>query len=254
MELPFDQRIRKAAELGFEHVEMWFVDGTFKGSAQQLAGIAHSNGVTITNTVIGSPDGAVGGGLTDPAKRQEWLQRASATIAFTKGAGIGASIVCTGNIVEGMTEEATLKSVLDGLEKTVELGEAAGVTLLLEPLNTRYDHAGYWLDSSDKGAEICRTIGSSRLRLLYDCYHMQIMEGDLVKHIERNLDVIGHFHSAGAPGRNELYRGEVNYPFVLERITQFGYQGVFAMEYTPSQDDESSVAHCLEYLKTGSVG
>jgi hydroxypyruvate isomerase len=122
------------------------------------------------------------------------------------------------------------------------------VTLLLEPLNTRYDHPGYFLTSSNAGAEICRKIGSPRMKLLFDCYHMQIMEGDLVKHIERNLDVIGHFHSAGVPGRHEPYQGETDYPFLLAQIEKLGYQGVFGLEYQPSIDHDESVRKTLAYL------
>jgi len=247
--LPFEERIRKAARCGFKNVEMWFVDMSFQGKPQQLAQIARTHGVTITNTVIGSPDGSIGGGLTNPANRSQWLDRAAQTIAFTKEAGIPATIVCTGNEVEGISRSKMLASVLAGLKPTVEMAEKAGVTLLLEPLNTRYDHPGYFLTSSDAGADICRKIGSARMKLLFDCYHMQIMEGDLVKHIERNLDVIGHFHSAGVPGRHELYQGETDYPFLLAQIEKLGYQGVFGLEYQPSIDHEESVRKTLAYLK-----
>jgi hydroxypyruvate isomerase len=128
------------------------------------------------------------------------------------------------------------------------MAEKAGVTLLLEPLNDKYDHPDYWLTSSDLGGEICRRIGSKRLRMLFDCYHMQTMEGDLVNHIKRNIDVIGHFHSAGVPGRHEVFIGETNYPFVLSQIEQLGYQGVFGLEYAPSMDDETSLKQTLAYL------
>ena len=170
------------------------------------------------------------------------------TIEFTRQAGIPATIVCTGNEVKGMTRSKMLASVIAGLKPTVEMAEKAGVTLLLEPLNTRYDHRGYFLASSDEGAEICREIGSSRLKLLFDCYHMQIMEGDLVNHIKRNIDVIGHFHSAGVPGRHELYQGETDYPFLMGQIETLGYQGVFGLEYLPSTDHEESVRKTLAYL------
>jgi len=115
-------------------------------------------------------------------------------------------------------------------------------------LNTRYDHPGYWLTSSDRAAQICRQVGSSRLRLLFDCYHMQIMEGDLLNHIRQNLDVIGHFHSAGVPGRHEVFEGEVNYAYLVKQIEQSGYQGVFALEYAPSLDEETSLRRTLAYL------
>ena len=247
--LPFPERLRTAVGIGFTNVEMWLVDNSYKGDPEELVTLARDAGVRITNTVIGAPDGKLGGGLTDPGNRQQWIQRARMTFDFNRMAGIGATIVCTGNVVEGMSDEQMMQSVLDGLKATVELAEHADVTLLLEPLNATVDHPGYWLTSSDRGAEICRTIGSGRLRLLFDCYHMQIMEGDLLAHIERNLDAIGHFHAAGVPGRHELYDGEINYPFLLARIEKLGYQGIFALEYAPSIDDETSLRETLNYLK-----
>jgi hydroxypyruvate isomerase len=246
--LPFEKRVEKAAKLGFKFVEMWFADMTFKGSAEELAKIARKNKVTITNTVVGAPDGSIGGGLTNPKNRKQWLERAKFTLDYTKRANIGATIVCTGNVVEGLSEKKMMGSVVDGLKATAELAEKAGVTLLLEPLNTKYDHAGYWCDGSDKGAEICRAVGSKNMKMLFDCYHMQIMEGDLVNHIKRNLDVIGHFHSAGVPGRHELFTGETNYPMVVNEIEKMGYKGVFAMEFSPSMNDEKALKQTIKYL------
>ncbi len=246
--LPFEQRIAKAAGLGLRHVEFWFVDKSYRGTPERLAAIAQQHAVTITNTVIGSPDGSIGGGLTNPANREEWIERARMTIAFTREAQIPATIVCTGNVVSGMTSEETLASVVEGLKSTVELAEKADVTLLLEPLNTACDHPGYWLTSSDLGAQICRRLGSKRMRLLFDCYHMQIMEGNLLQHIERNLDVIGHFHMAGVPGRHEVQQGEVNYPYLIEKVTGMGYRGVFGLEYAPSIDDEASIEETMKHL------
>lgn len=246
---PVAERMRKAARAGFRNVEMWLVDGSWKAGPDELAAAAKAAGVRVTNTVIGSPDGSVGGGLTDPARRGQWLQRTRMTLDFNKRAGIDASILCTGNVVPGQDERTTRASVLAGLKETARLAEQAGVTLLLEPLNTTYDHAGYWLASSDEGAALCREVGSERLRLLFDCYHMQIMEGDLARHIERNLDVIGHFHSAGVPGRHELHQGEVNYPFLLSTLERLGYRGVFGLEYAPSIEDERSLSETLKRLR-----
>jgi hydroxypyruvate isomerase len=171
------------------------------------------------------------------------------TIDFTRRAQIPATIVCTGNAIPGKKDAQVFKSVIAGLKPTVAMAEEAGITLLLEPLNTSYDHAGYWLASSDKAAEICRELGSNRMRMLFDCYHMQIMEGDLANHIERNLDVIGHFHAAGVPGRNEVYSGEINYPFLLSHIEALGYKGVFGLEYQPSEDDAVSLIKTVRYLE-----
>lgn len=245
---PFARRIAKAAKAGFKHVEMWFVDGSFQGTPEELASLTRRHGVNMTNTVIGAPDGSIGGGLTDPTNRRHWLDRAKMTLDFNSRAGIPATIVCTGNTVPGRTDRQIEASVLRGLEATLRLADDAGVTLLLEPLNTHYDHPGYWLTGSDRGAELCRKFQSPSLRLLFDCYHMQIMEGDLVNHIERNLDVIGHIHSAGVPGRHELFRGETDYPYLLDALWRMGYRGVFALEYMPSMADATSLRKTLTHL------
>ena len=248
--LPFEDRVKTAARLGFKYVEIWWVDSVFKGTPDQLAKLAQANGVTITNTVINAPDGSVGSGLTDPRKSKDaWLERARMTINYTKAAQIPNTIFLTGNRVPDLNDQQMLESVIEWTKPVVEMAEKAGVTLLLEPLNDKYDHPNHWLTSSDLGGEICRRIGSKRLRILFDCYHMQIMEGDLVNHIKRNIDVIGHFHSAGVPGRHEVFQGEVNYPFVLSQIEQLGYQGVFGLEFAPSMNDEASLTQTLAHLR-----
>jgi hydroxypyruvate isomerase len=249
-DLTFEQRVKKAADLGFEKLEMWFVDLTFKGNADELLQIQQDNKVQITNTVIGAPDGSIGGGMTDPKNRNQWLERAKMTLDMTSKAKIPAAIVCTGNVVPGMTTQQMTDSVLACLEETVKLADKYNVNLLLEPLNTPYDHEGYFLDNSDMGADFCRKINSKRLKLLYDCYHMQIMEGDMIKHIEKNFDVIGHFHSAAVPGRGEHYNGETNYPFVIKQIEKMGYKGIFGLEYFPKLDDHAeSITKVMQYLQ-----
>ena len=245
---PFEDRIRIAAGHGFKFGEMWFVDATYKGTPENLAKTAAACGLKLTNTVIAPPDASFGGGLVDPAKRDLWLERTRISLDFNQRAGIPMTVVCTGNVIPGRSHADMRSSVVEGLKRTVELAEQAGIMLLLEALNTRYDHAGYWLASSDLGAEVVREVGSERLRLLFDCYHMQIMEGDLINHIRRNLDVIGHFHSAGVPGRFELFKGEVDYRFVIGEIARMGYEGVFGLEYQPSMDGETSLRESLSYL------
>jgi hydroxypyruvate isomerase len=255
---PFLSRIAAAGRAGYKHAEMWFTDRTFNGRGLrtndpkdpgEVRAEAERAGVTITNVVIGSPEGKLGGGLTDPAHRPVWLKRAAGTLRFCKEAGIGAAIVCTGNSVPGRTRSQMRRSVLDGLSATAELAERAGITLLLETLNDKVDHPGYFLTGSDASADLCREVGSPRLKLLFDCYHMQIMEGDLLTHIRRNLDVIGHMHSAGHPGRHELWLGETNYPFLVKQVAAMGYKGVFSLEYLPTLESGCSLRKTLEYLK-----
>jgi hydroxypyruvate isomerase len=255
---PFLDRIAAARQAGVRFAEMWFTDmtawskGMTKDDAKDPAKVraaATRAGVTLTNAVIGSPDGSIGGGLTDGQNRRVWLARAKSTLGFCREAGIGAAIVCTGNLTRGLSPQRQRRNVLDGLKATAELAEKLKVNLWLEPLNDKIDHPGYFLTSSDEGAALCREVGSKRLKLLFDCYHIQIMEGDLCGHIRRNLDVIGHFHSASHPGRHELWLGETNYPVVFSEITKAGYRGVFAFEYMPTLPPARSLRRTLEYLR-----
>ena len=255
---PFLDRIQLAADVGFKFAEMWMADltpakiaGDPKTSKQaaKVRAAAEKAGVTMTNAVIGSPDGKLGGGLTDAARRSEWLARTDATLAYCREANIGAAIVCTGNLVEGLSRAQMRQNILEGLKATAERAEKAGITLLLEALNDKVNHAGCFLTGSDEGADLCREVNSPRLKLLFDCYHLQIMEGDLTGHIRKNLDMIGHFHSAGHPGRNELWLGETNYQFLVREIERLGYQGIFALEYTPTLESSESLRKTLAYLQ-----
>jgi hydroxypyruvate isomerase len=255
---PFLDRIGAAGRAGVRFAEMWFTDmtawtnGMKKTDAKQAAKVraaAAKAGVTLTNAVIGSPDGSIGGGLTDSRHRRVWLGRARNTLEFCREAGVGAAIVCTGNVAKGLSRQRQRRNVLDGLKATAEVAEKLKVSLWLEPLNDKIDHPDYFLTSSDEGAALCREVGSPRLKLLFDCYHMQIMEGDLCGHIRRNLDVIGHFHAAGHPGRHELWLGETNYPVILREIKSARYTGVFAFEYQPTLPPAASLRRTLAYLK-----
>ena len=255
---PFLERIPAAASAGFRYVEGWFTDMTdWKGVMKsddakdpvQLRRTVEKAGVVFTNMLIGSPDGKVGGGLTNPANRRQWLERAEAHLKFCHEAGIGSTIVLTGNHVPGFTAKQMRQSIIDGLKATVKLAENYGIDLLLEPLNDQLDHLNYFLTSSDEGAAICREIGSPRLKMLFDCYHMQITEGDLYGHIRKNLDVIGHIHSAGHPGRHELWLGETNYQFLVKEIEKMGYDRVFGLEYLPTLESSQSLVQTLQYLK-----
>jgi len=250
LKLPFEARVKKAAELGFKFVEMWWVDSSFKGTPDQLSKLAEQAGVKFTDTVINAPDGSLGGNLTDPCQNMDALfARAKMTLEFTREAQIPYTIVLPGNRTPGVDEKTQEELVVERLKRVVDLAEKAGVTVLIEPLNDLYDHPDHWLISSDKGAEIIRRIGSPRLRMLFDTYHMRVMEGDMVKHIERNIDVIAHFHAAGVPGRHEVFAGETDYPFVLKQIERLGFQGVLGLEFSPSMDDETALRKSLAYLQ-----
>ncbi len=120
------------------------------------------------------------------------------------------------------------------LKTAAPLAEEAGVTLVLEPLNILVDHPGYFLTSSREGFEIVEQVGSPAVKLLYDIYHQQVTEGNLIATITSHIDLIGHFHAADVPGRHEPGTGEINYANVLAAIDEAGYEGFIGLEYAPT--------------------
>ena len=248
-DLPYDERIRKIAECGFNAVEFWFHDstaGSAEGGADKpkdaavLRDVCAQVGSRVNNLVVNSPDGGVGGSPVDAGDLNKYLERLEECIAFAKAIDCIKGITCSGNCSGALSRQ----QMRDNLEKALAEGAAIAqkndFTLLLEPLNVHVDHAGYFLDSSAEAADIIRAINSPNLRLLYDIYHMQIMEGNVISTIEKNLDVIGHFHSAGVPGRHELMTGELAYLEIIRRIEAAGYSGSFGLEYSPSTSDSTT--------------
>jgi hydroxypyruvate isomerase len=141
------------------------------------------------------------------------------------------------------------RTVAETLKRCVPVLEQYGVTLLLEPLNLT-DHPGYYLTSSEEGFDLVRQTNSPYVKLLFDIYHQQITEGNILTHILPNLDLIGHFHIAGVPGRHELSKSELSASYVLSKIIKHGYQGYIGMEYFPSEDIKTGLLEIKELEKT----
>ena len=129
------------------------------------------------------------------------------------------------------------QSLIEGLKEAAPIVEAAGITLVIEPLNELVDHQGYFLIRSKEAFEIINEVGSPNIKVIFDIYHQQISEGNLISNIVNNIDNIGHFHAAGNPGRHELQRGEINYPEVFMSIKETGYRGYVGLEYWPLDPD-----------------
>lgn len=133
----------------------------------------------------------------------------------------------------GIIREAQHLSIVEGLKSCAPMLEEAGIDLVIEPLNTKIDHKGYYLERSAEAFEIADEVDSPRVKVLFDIYHQQITEGDLLRNISGHIDRIGHFHAAGNPGRHELDRSEINYPYLLGEIDRLGYEGYVGLEYFP---------------------
>ena len=151
-------------------------------------------------------------------------------------------IVFSGNRV-GQSDEAGLAITVGNLKRLMPLAEAAGITLLLEGLNSKVDHPDYMCDTTAWGFEVCRQVSSARLRLLYDIYHMQVMEGDIIETIRQNYEYIGHYHTAGVPGRADIDETqELNYPVIMQAIRQTGFTGYVGQEFLPEGDSIAALA------------
>ena len=170
--------------------------------------------------------------LVDPAKREEYLDGLSMTLEVAERLGCKKIISQVGDDT-GRPRAEQYASLADGLRACIPMLEAAGATLLVEPLNLRVDHAGYYLSSSDEAFKLIDEINSSNVKILFDIYHQQITEGDILSRIIPNIDRIGHLHLAGSCGRHELDNGELNYPFILKKLDEAGYCEYAGMEYFP---------------------
>jgi hydroxypyruvate isomerase len=138
-----------------------------------------------------------------------------------------------------MDDETGLENCVKGLKRIMASAEKHGVVIQMELLNSKVDHKDYMCDLSPWGIELCKRIDSENFKLLYDIYHMQIDEGDIIRTIKNNYQYFGHYHTAGNPGRNELDQNqEINYPAVMQAIVDTGYKGFVSHEFVPKQEDK----------------
>jgi len=150
-------------------------------------------------------------------------------------AGYSNLICFTGNR-HGMDDETGLKNCVTGLQRVLPTAEKAGITIQLELFNSKVDHKDYMADRSAWGVELCKRLGSPNFKLLYDIYHMQISEGDVIRTIRDNHIYFGHYHTAGVPGRHEIDESqELFYPAIMRAIHETGYQGYVAQEFISRQ-------------------
>ncbi|MFC3810682.1 hydroxypyruvate isomerase family protein [Lacihabitans lacunae] len=150
------------------------------------------------------------------------------------------NVICfSGNRDESMNDDEGLENCIEGLSKILAYATKKKVTLVMELLNSKVNHKGYMCDSTDWGTELVRMLDSERFKLLYDIYHMQIMEGDIIRTIEENHMYFGHYHTGGNPGRAEIDETqELNYPAIMKAIAKTGFKGFVGQEFIPKNPDK----------------
>ena len=238
-EMTPERFVRSAAEIGYDAVEL--VDPSY----WQLV---KDHGLTIAS-IIGHKT------LVDGLNRRENHPRIAAelheNIAQALRWGIPNLVVFSGNR-SGLSDDEGAEITAAGLRAVARAAEDAGITLVLELLNSKVDHKDYQCDRTDWGVRVVQMVDSPRVKLLYDIYHMQIMEGDIIRTIRDSHAHFGHYHTAGNPGRHEIDETqELNYPAIVRAIAATGYDGYLGQEFVPKGDPVAGLRDALARCTVG---
>lgn len=194
----------------------------------------------LTVAVANGPS-SISDGWNRPADHDKVVKEAERLIPLIAAAGIPNMIVFSGNR-RGLTDAEGLENCAKGLKRITALAEDQKVMVIMELLNSKVDHKDYQCDHTAWGVELVKRVGSPRFKLLYDIYHMQIMEGDVIRTIQDNIAHLAHFHTGGVPGRNEIDDSqELNYARIAQAIVDTGFKGYYAHEFIPKKDPMTSL-------------
>ena len=229
--MPVPELIRHCAEIGLEAIE---------GISPEFYPEAHKQGLKIS--LVSSHGFAKG--PVDPANHAECISKLKSSIDKAVEFGAPSVITFTGMSLHGIIDSTAEKNCLACWKKVIRYAEEKQITLVLEHLNSRDDshpmkgHPGYFGDDVDRCVDLVKRMDSDRFKLLFDVYHVQVMNGDVIRRIRNYHPYIGHYHTAGNPGRGELDQNqEINYPAVMRAILQTGYDLFVAQEFIPTWDD-----------------
>ena len=233
--IPLDELCQRSAEMGLKAIDLLGVE---EWEVPRRYGLICSMGY------------AGGGDIPNALNRVE--NHAKIEEAFRKNIPIAAKegvpnvITFSGNRA-GMSDEQGAKNTIAGLNRVKKIAEDNGVTICLELLNSKVDHHDYMCDHTAWGVPVMEAVNSPRVKLLYDIYHMQIMEGDLIRTIQKNIQWLGHFHTGGVPGRHELDNTqEVRWDAVMRGIAATNYNGYVAHEFVPTRDPLTSLREAVD--------
>jgi hydroxypyruvate isomerase len=230
---PFLERIDSVAQAGLSAFEFW--DWPTK-DVDRINERRQCHNLDVAAFIM-EPRGSLVH-ADSPAELQDGVVRSLVTAQMLDCRNL---IVLVGREIPQLSRQAQHHSIVRGLKQVAPLAEEAGVTLLIEPLNVIVDHEGFYLSSSREAFEIVQEVGSPNVKVLFDIYHQQVSEGNLIANITEHLDLIGYLHAADVPGRHEPGTGEINYANLLQQVSQAGYEGFLGLEYRPSVDSFQSI-------------
>ena len=222
---------RNAAEIGLKSVELLDVEDLD-------VPVRHG----LTCAMVSGPSG-IARGWNRAEDHDQLIKKSKEILAAVGDAGMPNMIVFSGNTQRGQSAEQGLDACAQGLTKIMKAAEKHDVTVCMELLNSKIDHRGYQCDHTEWGVQLVEKVGHERFKLLYDIYHMQIMEGDVIRTIRTYKDHIAHYHTGGVPGRNEIDdTQELNYRAICQAIVDMGFSGYLAQEFIPKRDPMVSLA------------
>ncbi len=229
---------RRTRQMGFAAIDLLFPDEW---------DTAADAGLTVSMGYASRRDKFIATGFNNPANHELLVGELEGALPRAAKVGVANLIAMFGNRVPGIDEPAAIANCTAGLAKIAPLAEKHGVTVCVELLNSKVDHPGYQGDHTAFGVAVMRAVNSPRVKLLYDIYHMQIMEGDVIRTIRDNSNWIGHFHTGGVPGRHEINDSqELNYHAIAVAIADLEFKGYVAHEFIPTRSDPfSSLAEAL---------
>lgn len=229
--LDFTDAVRKVKELGFDAVETY----NWKNlDLKAVRRVCEEEGVEFLSMCTTEFN------MTNPEMRKAWLEGLKESCEAANTAGVKHLITQVGQDT-GKPRGKQHESIVAALKEAKPILENSGVTIMIEPLNTYVNHPGYYLWSSKEAFDIIREVDNPFVKVVYDIYHQQIMEGNIIPNITDNLDCIAHLHSAGHPGRHELQFGENDYKVIFKAIDKAGYKGACGLEYGPVMEAEASL-------------
>ena len=232
--IPLDDLCVAARTIGLQAIDL-LSEGEWTVPAKHGLTCAMTNGF-----------GSIPKGFNRPDNHDKLIADAERMIPLVAAAGVPNIVVFSGNRA-GLSDGEGIANCVTGLRRLAPTAEKHGVTLCLELLNSKVDHKDYQADHTAWGVEVVRAVASPRVRLLYDVYHMQIMEGDVVATIRANAPHIAHYHTGGVPGRNEIdATQELNYRRVAQAIAETGFTGFVAHEFVPKRDPLTSLREAFE--------
>jgi hydroxypyruvate isomerase len=252
-DLPFLDRFDAAAERGFRGVEYLFpYDAAATAIRERLD--RHGLAQVLFNLPAGDWARGERGIAGLPGRVEEFRRGVDNALRYARATGCRKLHAMPGRVPAGVDRERCLSIFVDNLIFAADAAAADGVDILIEPINTRVDIPGYLLDRTDLALAILARAGRPNIRLQFDIYHVQIMEGDLARSIERLLPHIGHMQLADNPGRNEPGTGEIRYEWLLDRIEDLGYTGWIGCEYKPRSPTVAGLSWAARYLSPSGSG